>query len=280
MYYICMARILITGGRGFVGQHIVRRLERDNEIHTEAVDGYYDVVIHQMANNDTLCDNDSIIKTNFYDSMDIFNSALRGGCKNFVYASSTAVYGNQATPYVEGVTPVRPLNKYGRSKVMFDEFAMKFAEENDVKVVGLRYCNVFGPGELSKGRRASMISQMVERIHKKENIVLFYDGGQKRDWVYVEDVVKANVLAINYPGSGIYNVGGGMSITFNDLAKLIGEVMGVDVKVNYIKCPFYDKYQSHTECSIDKIRTDLGFSPSYTIREGIENLKWEWYRSA
>ena len=118
-------------------------------------------------------------------------------CCEFVYASSSAVYGSQPAPYKEGVTPEIPLNPYGESKAEFDKRMMQFGKSwHKTKVVGLRYTNVYGPGEEHKGKRASMIHQMVKTMMKGDKPELFWDGTQQRDWVYIKDVVRANMHAL------------------------------------------------------------------------------------
>ncbi len=290
-------RILVTGGTGFVVRHIVNRLVKEgHEVtitsggHLPAPEGVrvlyrglqginwekirgMDVVFHQSANNDTRCsDKDEMIWVNGYGPQKMFYYAVQGGCKNFIYASSTAVYGAEPAPYTED-TPVKPLNAYGESKAWFDNFAMKFAEEFNAKVVGLRYCNVYGEGEGHKGSRMSMIGQMIRSMMKGQKPRLFESGEQRRDWIYVDDVVELNMLAMLSKESGIYNCGSGVSSTFNEIVKVINELIFLKgkfpVSAEYIPCSFEAEYQSHTECCMEKARTQLGFRPYYDLKTGI-----------
>lgn len=300
-------RILVTGGSGFIGKHITERLvEEGHEVlitstGTEAdvkgvskilyhsLDGIdwgqlknLDCVFHQMANNDTRCmDQAEMDRTNVASGIKLFSVAYHGGCKNFVYASSTAVYGNEPAPYTEQ-TPISPLNSYAKSKAAFDEYAMEFAKNKKVNVSGLRYCNVYGPGEYRKGRRASMIGQIIRKVlfGPDNKPTLFEFGEQRRDWIYVKDVVEANLKAMNRPAEEpygrIYNIGSGTSVTFNDIIATLNDIRGNGkIKPKYIPCPFPDEYQNHTECDIEKARFELGFEPGYTLRSGIE----EYYLS-
>lgn len=297
-------RVLITGGAGFVGQNLVKRLLKEGHrvtitstgseskvprVHKtlyaslEGVDWKHvygqDVVIHLMANNDTLCnDKDEMMRANLYGPIKLFSNAYDGGCRKFIYASSTAVYGNSPAPYKED-TEVAPLNVYGESKAQFDEFAMRFANEKPVPVTGFRFCNIYGPGEEKKGKRMSMIGQMLRQTIKKKPITLFKDGEQKRDWVHVYDVVDAIVKAMDVSSMNhgeIYNLGSGASYTFNEVASTIHEEYGKSLgtswentHVDYIDCPFADKYQSYTECDIEKARRELGYSPGFNLRSGV-----------
>lgn len=298
-------KILITGASGFVGNNLVQRLLKENhqltvmstgsenefpkEIHQNkkhkilyysfgGIDWKYinnqDAVIHLSANNDTRCqDENEMMRTNYFGPIQLFTKAARNGCTNFVYASSTAVYGNEPAPYIEDVTLEKPLNVYGESKKQFDKFAMKFAEERSVKVIGLRYCNVYGPGESHKGKRMSMIGQILRKMMSGKKPTLFYSGKQKRDWVYVEDVVDANILSLASNKSNIYNIGTGVAVSFNELVYEISQILDTVglLPPNYIDCPFEDEYQSYTCCNIEKAKSHLGFNPKYDLATGLKN---------
>ena len=292
-------KILVTGGGGFIGRNLTNRLIKDGHEVTITSTGSEpivagikkviylgfdgiawdqvwgkDVLFHQMANNDTMCvDREEMFRANVYGPMTLFYQCLRGGCKKFIYASSTAVYGSGTVPYIEDFTPIKPLNIYGESKAEFDEFAMNFAKENNVQVIGLRYCNVYGPGEEQKGKRMSMIGQMLRSMIDNNPPVLFYDGEQKRDWIYVDDVVEANILAMKkqQDGSSVYNLGSGNSWTFNNIVSAINDILGKKISPKYIDCNFQEKYQNHTECDISKIKGELGFNPKFSLKSGIKN---------
>ncbi len=289
-------KILVTGGSGFVGRNLSQRLIKEGHEVTITSTGSeaviqgaakvlymgltgidwdkvrnQDVVIHLMANNDTLCrDSEEMFRANVYGPVDLFNFALKNGCKKFIYASSTAVYGSEQAPYDEGKTPVNPINIYGKSKAVFDEFATSFGKENSISVIGLRYCNIYGPGEEQKGRRMSVIGQIIRTMLKGQRPVLFKDGEQKRDWIYVDDVVDANILSIEKDISGIFNIGSGESHSFNEIIEAVNRVMGSNIKPEYIDCPFPDNYQSYTQCNIIKAKRELGFDPKFSFISGIE----------
>lgn len=290
-------KILVTGGSGFIGSNLTQKLiDAGHELtitslgnepnlkvskvlynSLEGIDWSYirgqNVLFHQMANNDTRCmDVSEMMRANFYGPIKLFMEALEGGCKKFVYASSTAVYGNSPAPYTEQ-TEICPLNPYADSKSKFDKFAMQFAKENNVSVIGLRYCNVYGPGESQKGKRMSMIGQIINKVLHAQSFDLFKDGSQKRDWVYIDDVVQANLLAMNSSLSGghIFNIGSGSSFSFNQIVSCIEESLKTKALINWVDCSFSDTYQSHTECNIDKAKLELGYNPQFSIKCGIED---------
>lgn len=290
-------KILVTGGSGFVGRNLTERLIRDGHEVTitstgtepiipgvkkvvymglEGIDWSQaenkDIVIHLMANNDTRCvDEKEMIRANYQGSIRLFEVAHKSGCRKFIYASSTAVYGNSPAPYVEDETPEEALNVYGESKRMFDDYIRQVPSSHEVQTVGFRYCNIYGPGEDQKGKRMSMIGQMLRTMQGGQRPKLFKWGEQKRDWVYVKDVVEANILALQSDVSGIYNIGSGCASTFNEIFKALDERMKTGLTPEYIDCPFESEYQNHTECCIEKARRELGFSPGFDLRSGIED---------
>lgn len=230
-----------------------------------------DVCFHQAANNlTTEKDLDKIMSPNLFASYEMFEKlASTKNCKQFVYASSCSVYGNQPAPYVEMQTKLDPLNPYALSKVLF-EFKMKrFAKKYNVNAVGLRYSNVFGFGEEHKGERASMITQLINKMKKNCEPCLFKHGEQLRDWVYIKDIVNINLLAANYDGTGIFNAGSGESISFIELIDLINSGLGTNLKITFKNCDFNSAYQKHTQCDLHLSKTTLRYTPERSARQSI-----------
>jgi ADP-L-glycero-D-manno-heptose 6-epimerase len=114
-----------------------------------------------------------------------------------------------------------------------------------------------------------MIWQLAQQILRGENPKVFEFGDQKRDWIYVEDVVDANLAAAKFNGYGLFLCGGGKATTFNELIALINKYLGTNKRPQYIKNPYEGQFQSHTECDMSKAKTVLGFEPKTTVEEGI-----------
>lgn len=227
-----------------------------------------DAVIHLAANNDTLVsDEEEVMLANFHSATMLFKHCLDMGCRTFVYASSASVYGNAPSPQTED-GPLDPLNLYAQSKLRFESYARNFAEQNSVSVVGLRYFNVYGPGEQHKGRRASMVFQIAEAAKAGRTIKLFKPGDQTRDWVHVEDVADINVAALGKEGHHIVNVGTGSPRSFNDIVA----ATGLPVKVEYVDCPFENAFQSSTCASTKKAEDLFGPRPWIPLEVGIRSL--------
>lgn len=289
-------KVLVTGGTGFIGSNLALALEAAGHevvitgtmyeqklpefkgkilylspigIDWDAV-GSVDAVFHQGAISDTrIYDRDAIFRANVETSKKVFEHALKNGAKYIAYASSCAVYGQTPAPFRES-GPVAPTNPYGESKVVQDEFAMQFAKEHpEIRVVGLRYSNVYGPRENHKGKSSTMIYQFAQQM-KTGNPKMFEFGEHKRDYIYVKDVVTANLLALEAGESGIFNCGSGTATSFADVAHILNKTMGTAREPEFIKNPFAD-YQAHTECDMSLARKKLGFSPAFDIQKGIKD---------
>ena len=290
-------RVLVTGGTGLIGSNIALELiKQGNEVLITGTDserkvdgakkylqpsfvgldfdeiGDVDVVFHQAAINDTTnLDKKEMFRANVESSKKLFEYAVKNGCNRIIYASSTAIYGNSPAPYIEDKTKLNPLNPYAESKIIMEQVAKEINDKHKgLVIIGLRYCNVYGPGENFKGKRATMIYQLAQQM-LRGNPKIFKYGEQKRDYIYVKDVVKANILASKAKESCIVNCGYGQSTTFNELINILNKILGVKRSPEYVDNPYKDKYQEHTECDMSLAKKKINFVPEFDIEKGIKD---------
>jgi ADP-L-glycero-D-manno-heptose 6-epimerase len=207
-----------------------------------------------------------------------------------IYASSAATYGDgeQGFDDEKDILNLEPLNPYGWSKQQFDVWVEGTFKQPPFWY-GLKFFNVYGHGEVHKGKMASMVYHMFNQIDDTKRVRLFKShrpdyghGEQKRDFVYVDDIVDVCLfLYKKKPNSGIYNVGTGKARSFNDLATAVFMALGYEKKITYIDTPIIirDKYQYFTEAKINKLRHAGYDKPFHELEEGvfkyINKLKYE-----
>lgn len=200
-----------------------------------------------------------------------------------VYASSAATYGDGAHGYDDDVTQLaflQPLNVYGRSKHVIDQWILQ-QERQPFFWAGLKFFNVYGPNEYHKGRMASVILHAHQQIRETGKIQLFrshrddyQDGEQKRDFIYVKDLVDVCIhLMLTRKHSGLYNLGTGRARTWNDLAKAIFAALNMEPRIEYIDIPsdIRDKYQYFTEATMDRLRSTGYTAPFTSVEEGVRD---------
>ncbi len=253
---------------GFNGEIIHGNINSKEDLQ-KIVAGKFDIIFHQAAISDTTVEDEAImLQTNVKAFSDILVIAQQTNAK-VIYASSAGTYGNSAPPNRVGAQET-PTNVYGSSKLLMDIIASKFLLENEgMHIVGLRYFNVFGPREFLKGKTASMILQLGLQALSNKKVRLFKFGEQHRDFIYVEDVVQANIKALDAVKPGVYNVGTGISRTFNDIVKALAQEIG-EFEVEYFDNP-YAFYQNHTQADIQETKEMLNFEPGFSLEPGISS---------
>ncbi len=252
---------------GFEGEVLAGDIT-DEEVVKEIASRRYDYIFHEAAISDTtVMDQKIMIETN----VNAFERLLKIAIEQhagMIYASSGATYGNAPSP--QRVGREHPENVYGFSKLMMDHIARGYMRKfPDRVIVGLRYFNVYGPREFYKNKTASMVVQLGHQILSGKAPRLFFDSDKiLRDFVYIEDVIQANIKAMSPKKSGIYNVGTGKPRSFQDIADILQRELGVDYGTDYFKNP-YSAYQTYTEADISSTQEYLGYAPRFSLEEGI-----------
>lgn len=255
--------------RGFLGETISGDISNADDL--KLLENFkFDYIFHQAAISDTtVLDQKLVMQVNANSLRSLLDMALKMNTKAFVYASSAGVYGNSAAPNSIGLGEF-PENVYGFSKLTMDFIAAKYIAQNPaMNIVGLRYFNVYGPRESYKGKTASMILQLALQILATKHCKLFKWGAQKRDFVYIEDVIQANLKALTPKKNGVYNVGYGTAREFNEIFGNLTDMLHIDAKLEFIDNP-WSFYQNHTEADISLSKEFLSYSPKFSLEDGIK----------
>lgn len=292
-------KYLVTGGAGFIGSNIAKTLEAQGHEVTvlddfsknghfknligfkgdvitcdlfERVphDMYFDAIFHEAAITDTtVMDQKAMMEQNVEAFKNLLDFAADNDIKKVIYASSAATYGNGPVPNVE-TQPTHPENVYGFSKAIMDNVARQFSDDNnDMTIIGLRYFNVYGPGEYYKGKMASMVYQLYNQMKEGKRPRVFKFGEQQRDFVYVKDIVKINLCALaNGKETGVFNAATGIARDYNAIIENLNKAMGTHLEPEYIDNP-YPFFQLKTQADISLSKAKLGYEPDYTLEKGI-----------
>ncbi len=292
-------KYLVTGGAGFIGSNIAKTLEaqghevtviddffknghfknligfKGNVIAADLFEylpenDYFDAIFHEAAITDTtVMDQKQMMEQNVEAFRNLLNYAAENEIPKVIYASSAATYGNGAVPMKES-QPTHPENVYGFSKVIDDNVARLFSHDHqDMKIIGLRYFNVFGPGEDYKGKMASMVYQLYNQMKAGQRPRVFKYGEQMRDFVYVKDVVKANLCALqNGKETAVYNCATGIARSYNDVIKCLNKELGTNLEPDYIDNP-YPFFQNKTEADMNLAWEKIGYKPDFTLETAI-----------
>jgi len=229
----------------------------------------FDYIFHQAAISDTTVqEQDIMMQTNINAYEDLLKIAIKHNA-NMIYASSAATYGD-SNRFEVGYE--QPNNAYGFSKVMMDNITYKYIKQGvDISIVGLKYFNVYGPREYFKNKTASMVVQFGHQILKGLTPKLF-EGSDKilRDFIFIEDIIQANIKATNPKKSGVYNVGTGKARSFEDIVSILQKELEIDNGKEYIPNPFIGSYQFFTQANIDTTKENLNYEPKFSMEDGIK----------
>jgi ADP-L-glycero-D-manno-heptose 6-epimerase len=198
----------------------------------------------------------------------VLNFSLKKKIK-FIYASSAGVYGD-GTSVMKETQTLRPLNTYAYSKYLCDCFALKMMKKVKTLIVGLRYFNVYGPGEYHKKKAASMIYQLYLQMKENNRPRIFKYGEQKRDFVYVKDVARITIECLNFKKSVILNVGTGQARSFNEIISILNKVLHKKLNPQYFENPYKEVYQDYT-CADITLLKKFKLETKFRLEDGIKD---------
>ncbi len=301
-------KVLVTGGAGFIGSHITHRLVKEGhqvvildnlssgkEENLSAVAAKVEFVkgdLRDASLLSRLCKGCQLVfhqaavvsvpysvehpqethDVNIQGTLNALLAARDAGVERFVFASSAAIYGEDPRlPKREEMTP-SPLSPYGVEKITAEHYLSAFNHLYGLPTVALRYFNVFGPRQDPSSFYSGVISIFANKLSQSEDPVIFGDGEQCRDFVYVDDVVQANMLAATHPDAPgqAFNVGRGQSTTLNELVEMLTRLTGYEPTTSYESARAGDIIKSLAD--ITKIKEALGFDPAVGVEEGLSRL--------
>ncbi|MEK7510277.1 MAG: NAD-dependent epimerase/dehydratase family protein [Patescibacteria group bacterium] len=311
MTKLTQKKILVTGGAGFIGSHLVNRLIREGysvvvldnlstgkrervnprgtfykvDIASPAIFPLFrkekpNIVVHLAALPRiplSIVKPVETTKTNILGTVNVFKAALDTKISRVVFASSSSVYGNQkVSPLKETLIP-HPLSPYALQKLVGEQFAKLFLMFYNFPIISLRYFNVYGPGIDFTSSYSLVIGKFLVQNAQKKPLTIFGDGKQTRGFCYIDDVIEGTIRAMRSPGLGggeVINIGSDTSYSINELANLIGGRAG-----KVVHLPPRSGDIRHTRADMNLARTLLQWEPRVSFAEGVQRTK-EWFELA
>ena len=297
------ARVLVTGGAGFIGSALANRLAADNEV--VAVDDRYlgtpanlddavefveasvldadlptdvDVVFHLAALSSYAMHEDDPTRgarVNVEGFVNTVDQARRDGCERVVYASTSSIYGSRTDPSPEDM-PVTVNTGYEASKLARERYGEYFRNHYGLDVAGLRFFSVYqgyGGSEEHKGEYANVIAQFADDVANGRPPKLYGDGSQTRDFTHVSDIARGAERVAGERLNGVYNLGTGEAYSFNTVVDRINEELGTDVEPEYVENPIPEDVYVHDTCAdYSKVSEATGWTPEIDFEEGIRRV--------
>lgn len=302
-------KVLVTGGAGFIGSHIVDECIRtghevvildnitsgttnnlnpaatfykmsvtDKQVDQLIADEKIEGIIHQAAQvgvpssiKDPMHDAD----VNILGTINLLQAAKQHGVKRFLFAASAASYGMPDYLPVDEEHPLRPMSFYGLSKKTTEEYLRIFHDLHNVSYLAFRYANIYGPRQGAIGE-GGVVSIFLERMLRGEPVNIEGDGGATRDYLYVGDVARANVLALTSPAVGVYNLSTQTEVSVNELFAMMAKITGYDQPPVHVAARIGDIYRSSLKN--ERVLSALPWRPATSLEEGLR-LTVEWGRT-
>ena len=296
---------MVTGGAGFIGSSIVMELCGDSANEVIALDNLYlgktanlpkeakfirgsvidyalvleaakdcDYIFHDAAMSSSPMFKDDPregVDTNVIGFINVMEAAKRNGTKKVIFASSSSLYNGHIAPFKES-RPIVPKTFYEASFYCREVLARTYYLENGLSSIGLRYFSVYGPNEKHKGRFANNVSQFLWDMSEGKRPTIYGNGSQTRDFVFIKDVVHANMLAMQSDREfGIYNVGTGVQTSFNRMVEIINGELGTSISPLYVDNPIKN-YVHDTIADITLSFSELGYRYVWSLEDGVREL--------
>jgi UDP-glucose 4-epimerase len=298
-------KILVTGGMGFIGTHLIKSLDRnkfeisilDNReefldlfktqenisIINADIQDYesihnlvrgFDTIIHLAAKisvSESITNPELIHNVNVTGTLNLLRSCVKNNIKNFIAASSASVYGASIDQPLTEKSETIPMSPYGASKLAMEYYMKSFAHSFEMNCISLRFFNIYGNGQSSV--YGGVIKKFQDKINQNQSLEIFGDGVNSRDFVHIDDVVNSINLSIkhikNKKGT-VYNIGSGYATSINDIANMMLKISQKNLQI--IKNPGMKGDISHSLPSIDLAKNELGYVPKVKLEKGLEDL--------
>jgi UDP-glucose 4-epimerase len=303
--------ILVTGGAGFIGSHIVEQFHASDSVTVldsfrsgfrHNLDGFQVRIVEGSVTDRALVQSlmpgvdyvfhlaalvsvpesmekpGEAVAINVQGTLNILEAARAEHVKKVVISSSAAIYGDNPTvPKVETMLP-EPRSPYAITKLDDEYYGRMFTEDFGLPVVALRYFNVFGPRQNPRSQYAAAVPIFIDRCLKGEELLIYGDGEQTRDFVYVKDVAAANALAARSPATGVFNIACGQSMSINTLASMLKSLTASPSRITHAGVRAGDV--KHSLAATGQANQVLGFTPAFTVEQGLaETIAWMRSRS-